>query len=85
MLGQQYSLAENRVNNFRRGVVNVNVANAKTASFTAKNVVFPQRNNSLHQRSYEILWSPGCAERLLYDFYTSIWQRQSDDTRDAQW
>ena len=40
MLGQQCLLAESRVNDFRRGVVNVNVANAKTAGFTAKNVFF---------------------------------------------
>ena len=40
MLGQQFLLAESRVNDFRRCVVNVNVANAKTAGFTAKNVFF---------------------------------------------
>lgn len=36
-------LADGRVSDFRRGVVDVNVANAKTNGFTAKNVIFGHR------------------------------------------
>ena len=82
MLGQQCLLAESRVNDFRRGVVNVNIANAKTAG---QKRVFPQGIIRCISDPTKLSGHQVVLNLYFYCCYTSIWQRQSDDTRDAQW